>query len=68
MRGIFAEPKDIQILENITYQKAWEKYQTIKAAFGKQKHQRITKHEFFNYFGITENDYSQYIKTLNFSH
>lgn len=64
MRGFFAQPKDIQIIENITYQKAWQKYQVIKDAFGKQKHQRITKTEFFNYFGITEQEYKQYIKTF----
>ena len=65
MRGIFAETKDLMILEGISYQKAWERYQVIKSALAKQKHQRITAKELFNYLGITETDYNN---SRSFSH
>lgn len=61
MRGLFATPKDVQIVEGINYQSAWEKYQVIKAAFNKAKHQKVLFSEFLEYFGITESDYHQII-------
>jgi hypothetical protein len=61
MRGLFATPKDIQIIEGISYHNAWEKYQVLKDVFKKEKHQKITITEFLHYFGITDEDYNRMI-------
>ena len=56
MQGIFVTVKDLQIINDCSYSTAYRKYQVIKDAFNKEKHQKITINELCDYLGITHNE------------
>ncbi len=56
MQGIFATVDDLQNIYNCSYSAAYKKYQVIKDALAKEKHQKITVNEICDYLGITRDE------------
>ena len=58
MQGIFATVDDLKNLYNCSYSTAQRKYQVVKDAFGKKKHQKVTIKEMCDYLGVTHNEFT----------
>ncbi|WP_144062802.1 hypothetical protein [Sphingobacterium paucimobilis] len=49
-------PKDVEIILDLSPRQAFRRYQTVKDAYGKLKHQELTFREFADYYGLPLDD------------
>lgn len=55
-------PKDIEIVQDLSPRQAYRRYQSVKDAYGKQKHQELTFREFAEYYGLPLEDVHDKLK------